>query len=356
MSQNILITGAAGYIGGSLLAELISHPSGPVKATKITAAVRSEDQVRSLSKLGVNVVRVDLNDETAVKEAVLRNDIDIVVHTASSTNPRLASHLIKALGQRRKDSEKEVYFIHSSVATVFSEEAGWPPGEVKDSDPIFEKEKQLGGSHPVRETDILVTEESRAHGVQSLIVPIPIVYGRGTGEWRKLSVNIPAFVRTSIAHKVVYKFDKDGSPPALHISDLTALYSLLLEKILQKESIPMGEQGYYFAIVHRVPWWDVMQRIAEVLYASGLVTEPKPQVWPSDDMAADYLGFPRAHIRAMGTFSGQLVPVNAYKLGWQPKWDQEKFLASIDDEVQAVRELDSVKPTVFEAILAPSKD
>lgn len=64
----------------------------------------------------------------------------------------------------------------------------------------------------------------------------------------------------------------------------------------------MGEQGYYFAIVHRVPWWDVMQRIAEVLYASGLVTEPKPQVWPSDDMAADYLGFPRAHIRAMGTF------------------------------------------------------
>ncbi|KAI0384227.1 NAD(P)-binding protein [Hypomontagnella monticulosa] len=356
MSQNILITGAAGYIGGSLLAELIAHTSGPIKTTKISAAVRSEEQVQKLSKLGVNVVRVDLNNETAIKEAVLRNEIDIVVHTASSTNSPLVSHLIKALGQRRKESGKEVYFVHSSVTTLYSAEAGWPYGEVRDSDPVFEREKEMGGPHPVRETNVLLVEEAKAHGVKSVNIVVPTVYGRGTGEWRKLSVSIPAYIRTSIDRKVVYKFDKDGSPPATHISDLTALYSLIIENILRKEPIPMGEHGYYFAMAHRAPWWDVMQGIAKALYARGLVSEPEPQVWPSYEMAADVLSFPRQHIRAMGTASGELVPVNAYKLGWQPKWDQKKFLESVDDEVQAVLELDTVKTTVFDTLLNISKD
>jgi len=82
---------------------------------------------------------------------------------------------------------------------------------------------------------------------------------------------------------------------------LTALYALLVTKILQKEPIPSGEMGYYFAMVHRAPWWEVMQRLAEALYARGLVAEPTVQIWPSDEMAAEYLGFPPLYVRAMGT-------------------------------------------------------
>jgi hypothetical protein len=79
-----------------------------------------------------------------------------------------------------------------------------------------------------------------------------------------------------------------------------ALYALLVEKILQKDPIPSGEKGYYFAMAHKVPWWDVMQRIAESLYARGLVEEPKAQTWPSYEMAAEYLQFPVQYVRAMG--------------------------------------------------------
>ena len=44
-----------------------------------------------------------------------------------------------------------------------------------------------------------------------------------------------------------------------------------------------------------------MQRLAEALYARGLVAEPKAQIWPSDEMAAEYLGFPALFVRIMGT-------------------------------------------------------
>ncbi|KAI0881295.1 NAD(P)-binding protein [Annulohypoxylon maeteangense] len=327
MAQNILITGAAGYVGGSVLAEFISRTKSPIKAANLHAAVRTEEQVKALSKLGVNVIQLDLSDEASVITAVLQNEIDIAIHTASSADSSL-----------------------SSITTLFSEDGGWTYGEVKDSDPIYEKDKQIGRSHPARATNLLVIEQAKELGVTSFIVPVPPTYGRGTGEWRKLSVNIPAYVRVSIANKVVYKFDRNGSPPALHISDLVTIYALIVEKILQKEPIPSGEEGYYFAAVHRAPWWEIMQLLADGLYARGLVKEPKVQVWPSYDEAADQLGLPRLYVRAIGTSSGDLVPVHPYQLGWKPQWDQKRFLESMDDEIQAVLDLDTVKPTLFDSL------
>ena len=37
---------------------------------------------------------------------------------------------------------------------MFSAEGGWPFGEVRDTDPIFEKEKQIEAGNPVRDVSI----------------------------------------------------------------------------------------------------------------------------------------------------------------------------------------------------------
>ncbi|RDW86003.1 hypothetical protein BP5796_04328 [Coleophoma crateriformis] len=153
---------------------------------------------------------------------------------------------------------------------------------------------------------------------------------------------------------MVHKFDKDASPPSVHVSDLAAFYTLLTGKIVQKEPVASGEDGYYFVYAHKTHWWDTMQRLAEALYARGLVTAPKVEVWPSDEMAAEYLGFPRPFVRAMGTKNPQLVPIKTYELGWQPKWDEERFLGSLDDEIQAVLESDPVK-NIFSHTLVSGK-
>jgi predicted DNA-binding transcriptional regulator len=91
------------------------------------------------------------------------------------------------------------------------------------------------------------------------------------------------------------------SPPAAHVSDVVALYALLVEKILSgKEKIPSGEAGYYFAIAHRHAWWDVMARLAQSLHRRGLVEEPIAKTWPSYEMAAESLGWPLQYIVPMG--------------------------------------------------------
>ncbi|KPM41084.1 hypothetical protein AK830_g5461 [Neonectria ditissima] len=278
--------------------------------------------------------------------------LDIVLHTAGAVDSRMASNIIDALSQRRRVNGSKTYYIHTSVTATFSAEGGWPFGEVKDTDAILEKEKKIQQPHPI---NILVAEQGKAQGVTTFNVAVPMTYGRGTGEWRKLSVSIPAYVRTSIKLRTVHKFDIDCSPHAVHISDLTALYALLLEKVLQDEPIPSGENGYYFAEAHRSPTWKLMAELAKGLHSRGLVDTPEVHVWPSHDAGADGLGFPRRFIRAMAMSSGEMVPVNAYKLGWKPKWDEEKFLGSIDDEIQAVQELDTVKMSIFDSLM-PSSD
>lgn len=85
--------------------------------------------------------------------------------------------------------------------------------------------------------------------------------------------------------------------PGVHISDLTTLYEQLVTKILQKEPIRSGEEGYYIAIAHSLPWWDVLDRLAGALHARGLVADTETQIWPSDEVAAEYLGIPAQFVQ-----------------------------------------------------------
>ncbi|KAI7764092.1 hypothetical protein LZL87_006474 [Fusarium oxysporum] len=322
MPHNVLVTGAAGYIGGSVVADILSRTDETLKGIDIFAAARSQDQVDKISKLNrVHALLVDLQDKPAVEYAIAKYEIDI-----------------------------------SSVASMFTEEGGWPFGKVKDSDPLIDRQRELGLDNPVRKTNIVLADEGKAQGVETFNIPIQLTYGRGTGECRKLSVNIPALIRTSIKLKTVHKFDRDSTPGNVHISDLTDLYVLILNKILKEEPIAIGTERYFFSVAHRISWWKIMDKIAEGLYARDLVDEPTPKIWPNYDVAADALGFPRKFIRPMCMPNGDLEPANGTALGWMPKQDSEqKCLDQIDQEIKDVEELDTVRMGLFDTLIAEQK-
>ncbi|KAM0277005.1 hypothetical protein ACHAQH_006188 [Verticillium albo-atrum] len=255
MSKNILLTVAGGFIGGSILADFAFRASGPIIKDNITAVVRSREQVLNLAKLGVNVVQVDLKHELAVAQ--------------------------------------------SSIAAMFSEEGGWYPGQVNDTDSLYELEKQVSGPNPVRETHTLLTEQGKAEGVKTYITALSCVYGTGTGEIRKLSISMPLYVRTSIAQKRVYKVEENGWPPAVHISDLVALYALITVKVVQDQPVPSGEEGYFLVVAYKIDWWEVMDSIAKHLSARGLVDGPEVHTWPTWEAAASGLKLPPSFAKSI---------------------------------------------------------
>lgn len=121
---------------------------------------------------------------------------------------------------------------------------------------------------------------------------------------------LPPYVQASISRKTVYKFaantvrtqrckqssirtDKASQKVSgVHISDLTTLYGRIIQKILQKEALPSGKEGYYFALAHELVWWEVLDQLAASLKARDLVTDSKVQIWPSEEAAAEALGVP----------------------------------------------------------------
>ncbi|VTT66164.1 unnamed protein product [Fusarium fujikuroi] len=330
MPHNVLVTGAAGYIGGSVVADILSRTDESLKEINVFAAARSQDQVDKISKLErVHAFLVDLQDKPAVEYAIAKYE------------------------------SKLSACVWSSVASMFTEEGGWPFGKVKDSDPLIDRQRELGLDNPVRKTNIVLADEGKAQGVETFNIPIQLtcsIDGRGTGECRKLSVNIPALIRTSIRLKTVHKFDRDSTPGNVHISDLTDLYILILNKILKEEPIAVGTDRYFFSIAHRISWWKIMDKITEGLYARGLVDEPTPKIWPNYDVAADALGFPRKFIRPMCMPNGDLEPANGTALGWRPKQDSEqKCLDQIEQEIKDVEELDTVRMGLFDTLIAEQK-
>jgi hypothetical protein len=89
---------------------------------------------------------------------------------------------------------------------------------------------------------------------------------------------------------------KSKRTTAVHISDMTALYGLIVKKILHSEPPQSGERGYYFAIAHHLHWHDIADHLGTALKTRGLVESEKPKAWTSDEEAAKMLGIPAAFV------------------------------------------------------------
>jgi hypothetical protein len=80
--------------------------------------------------------------------------------------------------------------------------------------------------------------------------------------------------------------------PLVHITDLTEYYARLAEALIRQKDVPVGKAGYYMVISHSTSWWEILDGFAKSLHARGLVDAPTPDVWQSDEAAAEAYEMP----------------------------------------------------------------
>ncbi|KAL5335038.1 hypothetical protein BJX70DRAFT_376086 [Aspergillus crustosus] len=297
--------------------------------------------------------------------------VNIVINTASAMNPTPALYLINALGKQKEASGRKTYFIQTSGISAFYESTGWPAGQFKDTDAIFETEKRLAELFAVRkvwlcfkclwiigmgllieeQTNVTIIEHATNQGVSSFVVVVPtLVYGQGTGEWNKVSVILPVHVQASLRNKAVYKFPENTNVSAVHISDLTALYGQIVANIDQGHALPAGKEGYYFAVAHDVFLEDVLDRLALALKARGLLADAKLRIYPNDQVAAEVLGVPEQFVQMLWNSGDNIVAELPHRIGWQPTWSKDRFLENINDEIDTALEVGKAKSGLIDTL------
>ncbi|OMP88495.1 hypothetical protein BK809_0003252 [Diplodia seriata] len=117
MPQNILITGASGYLGGTLLARWSGAKLQGYD--KLFALVRTDAQDEAVRKYGAQPLTFNSGDEAAVREAILANNINIVYYLIDALHADSQVLFIRALGELKKKTGQEVHFLHVSTANFF---------------------------------------------------------------------------------------------------------------------------------------------------------------------------------------------------------------------------------------------
>ncbi|EXJ68955.1 uncharacterized protein A1O5_07887 [Cladophialophora psammophila CBS 110553] len=343
MSHRILVTGASGYLGGTLLARWLSFGLPPYD--KLYALVRTDEQANAVKQYGAEPLKFDVKDETAVNEGVVSNRITIVLFLVDALHAESQAYFIRALAEVKKSLGTEVHFMHTSGAKIFSSHAGAPvdrPLLDTDAD-LYDIQKSqippLPQIQPAIDANNTVIELGEFYGVPTYIFVPCIVYGRGEGFGNKISIQTVDITRAAQAARRVYSVDAERTIwPVCHVIDNTTLYLQILASIMRGENPGSGKQGYYLASSGTVAWVDLYSAMATGLAKRGVVDDEVVTLATGqalDAMAAG-LGCPPAlvplQLGGMCTFTARHGP----EIGWKPQYPAGHILEAADEEVELI--------------------
>lgn len=340
----ILLTGATGYIGGSVLTQLISSTHPSIKNSSITVLVRGQEKAQTLASQHQGRVHTvlfnDLDDTDRIIEVA--NDHDIVINTLVGFHAPSAAALIKGLGKRKKTTGKDVFMIHTSgtsnladqpISGTYAEERVFSD---RDTD-IYEYETKRNDAQPYgqRTAELGVIDAGLENGVKTLVIMSPTIYGRGTGSFNCLTIQIPMFIRSTLSSgQAVMIGDGRGVWDHVHIEDLARLYELALVEILAGgKNVPFGKEGIIFSGNGRHTWGSVAQGVADAAYALGKIKSKQVQ---SASLAegATWFGLDELMIELGFASNSRTVSDVGRSWGWQPVKGEEDWQKHFKEEME----------------------
>ncbi|MCH8155973.1 MAG: NAD-dependent epimerase/dehydratase family protein [Proteobacteria bacterium] len=217
--MKVFITGATGYIGGSLAHRLLAE------GHQVTGLVRSEARAEQARARGIAPLLGTLDDGEVLAGAA--RAADAVIDAASADHPASAGTLLTALEGSGK------VFLRTSGTSIVGTRAG---GErVED---VFDEDTPFTPS-PVRVGRVALDTKVRAAGLRAVVIAPSLIYGRGHGV-NPDSIQVPWLIALARKHGVPKHIGSGANIWSnVHIDDLVELYLLALDKA------PAG--AFYFA-------------------------------------------------------------------------------------------------------------
>jgi nucleoside-diphosphate-sugar epimerase len=261
----VFVTGATGWVGRAVVAELLAH------GHSVVGLSRSAEKGQALAAMGATVLAGTLDDLDALREAARR--ADAVAHLALNhdfaryaENAAQDQRVIAALGEALAGTGKPLV-VTATLSSLRVHGRAATEADLPVADPAYPRRSELAAraSRNVRATSIRLPHSVHGVGETHAFVPMLIDLARRTG--------VSAYIG-----------DGENRWPAVHVADAARLYRLALEAGAPMPAChAVGEAGVAFR--------DIAQAIGRKL---GLPVEPRDAAhfgflagFAGEDMVAD---------------------------------------------------------------------
>ena len=240
--MKVFITGASGYIGGSVAHALVAQ------GASVSGLARSEAAAAALKERGITPVIGTLDDADVLASAA--RAADVTINAANAGHREAAQAMVNALAGTGKG------FIHTSGSSIVGTRArGEFVADIFDEDTPFTPTPQRAARVAI---DAMVRA---APGVRAAVIAPSLIYGLGTGA-NPHSIQVPWLI--ALARKAgVAKHIGSGENrwANVHIDDLVTLYLAAAEKA------PGG--SFYFAENGENSMREVCEAVSRMLGQGG---------------------------------------------------------------------------------------
>ncbi|KAF6818061.1 nad dependent epimerase dehydratase family protein [Colletotrichum plurivorum] len=338
---NIFLTGATGYIGGTVLSLLVeSHPKYSIRAL-----VRDEAKGKLITDAfkNVEVVIGDLDSADVLAGEVSK--ADVVVHLAASGHLKSVETIHEAIASKPSTTHWIQISGASALAAGELADESYVPGSA--SDLIFNDLAGISELHsfirryPSRAVDnyVLDVAAGEAKANTALVLP-PIIYGKGTGPGNKRSVQIPSLASVTLRRgrglQVGEGLSRWGN---VHVKDVARLFVRLVEKAVEGngEKHAWNDNGVYLAGVGELSFGEISKLVVSAALEKGLISSGDVDVIGAKE--ADSL-LPYGTVLFGTNARGEALRAKEV-LGWTPTEErlQDEIPKDVEREVSVARRL-----------------
>jgi nucleoside-diphosphate-sugar epimerase len=358
-NKKILLTGATGFVGGSILSHLLDSPEPAIRNAQISCLLRGADRVEKLSAAygdRVKPILYEGNDDLDTIVAVAAEH-DITINATMGFHPPSAEALVKGLAKRQTATGRAVWIIHTSgISNIGDKPITNPGAPIRTfddvTDDIYALQKALEEEQPYaqRTTELAVIDAGLTLGVNTLSIMSPTIYGDGTGIFNRSSAQTSFLKAALLMKKASVIGDGETAHGHVHIADLVQLYALALLDVLENngQNLPSGKKGIIFSSHGDHSKIREAKLIAAAGHELGLLPDTTVEHLSPEAGAREILPhigmFTPEQIEVVGAhiiesvlaFNAQMTPNVASSLGWKPSKGEDAWEQAIKNDLKLV--------------------
>ncbi|KAL8859078.1 MAG: hypothetical protein Q9178_004341 [Gyalolechia marmorata] len=330
----VLLAGATGYIGGTILSTLLNSKNDLLEHCNLSLLVRGNDKARVFEAKGLKTVLFNDLDDTQEIERIASN-YDLIINTTPGGSVNSATAFIKGLGNGKALTGHDVFYIHTSGTSNLADRpitgTYHEPRTFVDTSPDlypYLQRRNEQTPYAQRTADIAVIGTGLASKVNTYIIMPPTIYGTGTGLFNRLTIQAPTIMRSALRNGQVLQLGADdGDVECVHVQDLADLYILVASRIAKgdMESMPSGIRGIYFAGTSRYTWKEFADGIASALFEVGGIKTKEIKKIGLEEAAAEWTGGHQLLCELNFGSNFRTRPDTSRSLGWQPSRTKDDF-------------------------------